>query len=166
MSNRHKDGSKANQGSKNRTTHKRYVQNGEEYNGVETIGNKIKVKYKGHTLTSIRTTGRLVAHRDKSGKFSPRIYQNPKVVNPGNVIKCKVGGGHLGSKLAHENEAPFPEKLAEFFIKSFCPPGGIVLDPFGGSGTTASVAKQNGRDYISVDIRQSQIELTQRRLNE
>lgn len=91
-------------------------------------------------------------------------YKPPKIANPGNVIKCS--GGHLGSKLAHENEAPFPEKLAEFFIKSFCPPGGVVLDPFAGSGTSASVAKQNGRGYISIDIRQSQIELTQRRLEE
>jgi len=89
-------------------------------------------------------------------------YIPPKLANPGNVIQCS--GGHLGSKLAHENEAPFPEKLAEFFIKSFCPPGGIVLDPFLGSGTTAAVAKQEGRGYIGIDIRESQIELTQRRL--
>ena len=101
--------------------------------------------------------------KDKSIKRTMG-YDPPKVANPGNVIKCS--GSHLGSKLAHENEAPFPEKLAEFFIKSFCPPGGVVLDPFGGSGTTASVARQNGRGYISIDIRQSQIELTQRRLNE
>lgn len=166
MSYRHKDGVRHNKGTEKRTTHKRYIQEGENYIGGETIGNTIKVVHKGHLLTSKRLTGRLVAHRDKSGNFSPRIYQNPKKANPGNVIKCKVGGGHLGSKLAHENEAPFPEKLAEFFIKSFCPPGGVVLDPFGGSGTTALVAKQNGRGYISVDIRQSQIELTQRRLEE
>ncbi len=96
----------------------------------------------------------------------PANYVPPVKANPGTVIHCNAGKGHMGSQLAHENEAPFPEKLAEFFIKTFCPPGGVVLDPFGGSGTTASVAKQNGRGYISVDIRQSQIELTQRRLNE
>lgn len=91
-------------------------------------------------------------------------YRIPKIANPGNIIHCS--GGHLGSKLAHENEAPFPEKLAEFFIKSFCPPGGTVLDPFSGSGTTAAVAKKNGRHYIVVDIRQSQIELAKKRLEE
>jgi len=91
-------------------------------------------------------------------------YIPPKIANPGNVIQCS--GGHLGSKLAHENEAPFPEKLAEFFIKSFCKPGGVVLDPFSGSGTTAAVAKKNGRHYIGIDCRQSQIELAERRLKE
>ena len=87
-----------------------------------------------------------------------------KVANPGNVIKCS--GGHVGSKLAHENEAPFPEKLAEFFVKSFCPPKGTVLDPFSGSGTTIAVADKNGRNGIGIDVRESQIELAQRRLQE
>lgn len=94
-------------------------------------------------------------------------YNPPTLCNPGDVVSLgAMGKGHMGSQFAHENEAPFPEKLAEFFIKSFCPPGGVVLDPFAGSGTSASVAKQNGRGYINVDIRQSQIELTQRRLEE
>ena len=69
----------------------------------------------------------------------------------------------MGSKLAHENEAPFPEKLAEFFIRSWCPPGGTVLDPFCGSGTTLAVATKCGRNSIGIDIRESQVDLTKRR---
>jgi len=92
------------------------------------------------------------------------IYKPPKVANPGNVIRCS--GGHLGSKIAHENEAPFPEALAEFMIRSFCPPDGVVLDPFAGSGTTAAAAKKLGRNYVAIDVRESQIELIRRRLEE
>lgn len=91
-----------------------------------------------------------------------RGYTPPKVANPGNIIRCS--GGHLGDKIAHENEAPFPEYLAEFMVRSFCPPGGTVLDPFGGSGTTAAVAKKHFRNAISIDIRESQIELMNRRM--
>lgn len=91
-------------------------------------------------------------------------YAPPKLANPGNVIKCSVGGGHLGSDFAHKNEAPFPEALAEFFIRSFCPPGGRVLDPFCGSGTTLAVADRLGRESVGVDIRQSQIDLSRARL--
>lgn len=94
------------------------------------------------------------------------FYQEPILANPGNVIKCIVGGGVMGSKLAAENEAPFPERLAEFFVRSFCPPGGIVLDPFTGSGTTARVAQRHGRQYIALDVRQSQCDLTLKRLAE
>lgn len=90
----------------------------------------------------------------------------PKLANPGNVVSCAVGGGKLGSKLAHETEAPFPEDLAEFFIRSYCPPGGMVLDPMCGSGTTLAVAKRFGRAGLGIDVRESQIELSRRRLRE
>lgn len=93
-------------------------------------------------------------------------YAPPERANPGNIIDCgAVGGGHLGCGIAHNNEAPFPESLVAFFIRSFCPPGGTVLDPFSGSGTTCAVALKNGRNGIGIDIRQSQIELAQKRLS-
>lgn len=95
-----------------------------------------------------------------------QCYTPPVLANPGNVIACKVGGGLMGSKLAHENEAPYPETLVEPFVLSFCPPDGIVLDPFSGSGTTAAVAKRLGRKYIGIDIRESQVELSRRRIAE
>lgn len=96
------------------------------------------------------------------GGVETQTYKPPKIANPGNVIRCS--GGHLGHPLAHENEAPFPEKLAEFFVRSFCPPGGLCLDPFGGSGTTANVCRRFDRRAVSLDIRMSQCELTRRRL--
>lgn len=92
-----------------------------------------------------------------------RTYKPPVKANPGNVVECHGGGGHMGSKLAHENEAPFPEKLAEAFVLSFCPPDGTVLDPFCGSGTSLFVALKNGRRAIGIDIRQSQVELSAKR---
>lgn len=93
-------------------------------------------------------------------------YHPPALANPGNVISLKVGGGHMGSKFAHDNEAPFPMALATFFIKSFCRPRGIVLDPFCGSGTTLEAALASQRNAIGFDIRQSQVDLTKRRLSE
>lgn len=48
-------------------------------------------------------------------------------------------------------------------MKSPSPPGGTVLDPFGGSGTTMAVAIATGRNSISVDIRPEQAELMERR---
>ena len=113
--------------------------------------------------------------KDKSGKsenytkhnggvIEYQNYKPPKRANPGNVIQCS--GGHLGNKLAHENEAPFPLALADFFVKSFCPPNGKTLDPFCGSSTTGHTCIISNRNYIGIDCRKSQIELSQRRLNE
>jgi site-specific DNA-methyltransferase (adenine-specific) len=69
----------------------------------------------------------------------------------------------MGHELAHENEAPFPLGLAEFFVKSFAPAGGIVCDPFSGSGTTCHAALANGRKFVGCDLRESQVSLSKRR---
>jgi hypothetical protein len=83
---------------------------------------------------------------------------------PADIVDCVVGGGRMGSTLASENEAPYPERLPEFFIRSFCPPGGIVADCFSGSGTTLAVALRWGRKAVCCDLRQSQVDLTLRRI--
>lgn len=95
------------------------------------------------------------------------VYCYPNKANPGNVIDCgAVGGGNIGHHLAHENEAPFPLRLAEFFVKSFCPPSGLVCDPFCGSGTTGHAAVLHERGFVGFDLRESQVELSSRRLEE
>ena len=102
--------------------------------------------------------------RNGDARVEKGVYKPPQIANPGNVISGSVGGGKMGHPLAHENEAPFPQWLAEFFVKSFCPPGGWVLDPFFGSGTTGAVAHGTGREWVGIDIRQSQVELSRRRI--
>lgn len=48
--------------------------------------------------------------------------------------------------------ATMPPKLVEPMVKVSCRPGGTVLDPFSGSGTTGMVARQLGRSYIGIDL--------------
>lgn len=48
--------------------------------------------------------------------------------------------------------APFPQELVRRCIESGCPPGGSVLDPFGGSGTTGLVASRLGRDFTLIEL--------------
>ena len=119
------------------------------------------------TRSGERINGRSSSHGSATRFKYSASKPYPKLANPGNIINCgAVGGGNIGSKTAHENEAPFPEKLAGFFIKSFCPEGGVVLDPFVGSGTTAKVALSCGRNAIGVDCREDQCQISKRRINE
>ena len=53
-------------------------------------------------------------------------------------------------KAAHY--ATFPERLVEPCILAGCPEGGVVLDPFAGSGTTGVVAKRLRRHFVGVEI--------------
>jgi hypothetical protein len=113
---------------------------------------------------------KLHTKRRSDGSMRTQVYKPPKIANPGNVIECgSVGGGNMGTlpghELAHENHAPFPEYVAEWMIRSYCPPGGTVVDPFCGSGTTLAVAKALGRNYIGIDIDREMIKLSQKRLD-
>jgi hypothetical protein len=107
----------------------------------------------------VRPSHRVHTKREDNGEMREQYCCPPAIANPGNLISLKVGGGLMGHKLAHDNEAPFPEGLAEWFIRSLCPPGGIILDPFSGSGTTACVAQKLGRYGIGIDLRESQAKI-------
>jgi site-specific DNA-methyltransferase (adenine-specific) len=37
-------------------------------------------------------------------------------------------------------------------IETFCPPKGLVLDPFAGSGTTLLAAHMTGRSYLGIEL--------------
>lgn len=84
----------------------------------------------------------------------------------GDLHYVTVGGGRLGSKLAHDNEAPYPEKLIEPFIQACTEPGDTVCDFFSGSGTTLAVSIMNGRNFVGCDSRESQVALTTARYKE
>jgi tRNA G10 N-methylase Trm11 len=60
--------------------------------------------------------------------------------------------------------ATFPEKLVEPCILAGSPVGGVILDPFVGSGTTMAVAQQLGRLGIGVDLSDAYLELATKRL--
>ena len=60
--------------------------------------------------------------------------------------------------------AVFPEELIEPCILAGAPVGGIVLDPFMGSGTTAQVAQDLGRKYLGCELNPEYGKLQQKRL--
>lgn len=61
--------------------------------------------------------------------------------------------------------ATFPPALIEPCILAGCPQGGIVLDPFGGSGTTAGVSVANGRNAILCELNPEYAELVDARVS-
>lgn len=91
-------------------------------------------------------------------------YPQGKVTRPRDVLRVLVGGGHIGNAIACEGEAPYPEALVEPFVLALTNIGDTVFDPFMGTGTTLAVADRHGRNGIGIDIRESQVQLTRRRV--
>ena len=54
--------------------------------------------------------------------------------------------------------------LLERIVASSCPPGGVVLDPYCGSGTTCEAAERLGRSWIAGDRSAEAVATTKRRL--
>lgn len=84
-----------------------------------------------------------------------------------NVWSYSVGLHHTTKdREAFEHPAIFPERLAEDHILSWSNPGDVILDPFGGSGTTAKMAKLNGRDFIHIDVSEEYNDIARRRITD
>lgn len=84
-----------------------------------------------------------------------------------NIWKYKNGKGFAAKeKIAHEHPAIFPEKLVEDNILSWSNKNDVVLDIFGGSGTTFKVAKLLGRKSIYVEKVSKYCKVAKKRLAE
>ena len=61
--------------------------------------------------------------------------------------------------------ATFPPELPERCIKAGCPEGGVVLDPFGGAGTTGLVADALGRNAVLIELNPAYADMARRRID-
>lgn len=86
-------------------------------------------------------------------------FANPLGRNKRSVWKIPTSA----SRTAHV--AMFPEALVEPMISAGCPRGGVVLDPFFGSGTTGVVAKRLGREFIGIELNPAYIKIAETRLS-
>lgn len=77
--------------------------------------------------------------------------------NPGDTWSMATG------KFPEAHFATFPIDLPIRCIKAGCKPGGTVLDPFSGSGTTGGAARLLGRKYIGIDLSAAYHDLAKKR---
>lgn len=66
----------------------------------------------------------------------------------------------------NEHPAPFPQKMVGNIINCCCKEGGIVYDPFMGSGTTAICALKNKCHYIGSEISEKYVSMAYKRIND
>jgi DNA modification methylase len=74
----------------------------------------------------------------------------------------------IGSQAKERNGYPTqkPVALLERILKLSSNPGDVVLDPYGGGGTTIAAAQKLGRDWIAIDLATASIEVQKARLQE
>ena len=70
----------------------------------------------------------------------------------------------LSEKNGHP--CPKPVKVMTWFVNRCSRPGEIIVDPFGGSGTTARAAKDNGRKCIVIEWEEAYCEIAARQMEQ
>lgn len=70
------------------------------------------------------------------------------------------------AQYADSHFATFAPELIEPIVLAACPRGGVVLDPFAGSGTTGQVASVHGRSAILIDLNPENVRMMEGRLKD
>ena len=134
---------------------------GSYVNGVpgprKSVGNKRVDKQHGHKRAHDGFNGRWDQMSKAEQQANGRLLRNyePLAVDVWDMAIQPFSGAHF---------ATFPIELAERCILAGCPPGGTVLDPFGGTGTTGLVAQRHGRRSILIELNPVYAELAEHRI--
>lgn len=83
-----------------------------------------------------------------------------------NVFECDGyrHGIRADEKVSHPTQKWLP--MIEYIVNAIVPPGGLVIDPFMGSGTTLVAAKISGRRAIGIEIEERYCEMAANRLRQ
>ena len=115
-------------------------------NGSNKFGKAIPGQAQQQTINRVREHGSIT-----DDMINP--LRNKRDVWTINTVPFR--GGHY---------AAYPPKLVETCLLAGCPEGGVVLDPFMGSGTTGMVAKQLDRHYVGIELNPEYTELAYARI--
>jgi site-specific DNA-methyltransferase (adenine-specific) len=93
-------------------------------------------------------------------------YTRMRVANGGKQMKSvwRMTAPGKQEKLHGRHPTQKPVALLERILAASCPPGGRVLDPFNGSGTTGLAAVRAGHPYVGIDLDAAYLDLTIARL--
>jgi len=116
------------------------------------------IRYPAHEPRHFQLREMGIAHGGHTGKTVK--HDHPAGKNPGDFWSVCT----KPFKEAHF--AVYPAEICVMPILAACPPGGIVVDPMVGSGTTCAVAKALGRHYIGVDLNPEYVEIARKRVQQ
>lgn len=104
--------------------------------------------------------------RKPGGYRSPSPHKRLLSVIPADLHKLwfRQVWEDVRGESTRQHPAPYPLELAERLVRMFSFYGDTVLDPFGGTGTTAVAASHWGRDSISIEIDPAYLAIAEKRL--
>lgn len=103
------------------------------------------------------------ANTSKEGYNKPTTYRIlPTMVRPDNVFRFPTAAKSRDNHIKHP--APFNKELPKYFINLLTDEGDLVIDVFGGIGTTNIAAKELNRQHISYELNPKYVEFGNNRI--
>lgn len=129
--------------------------------------NKQKCVADNLSNTSSQKYADKIKHSLAVGRTGNFIYSDPLHTKPLNEIGANPGDvwSLTTEGLKDEHFAVYPQKLVKRILSCACPKGGLVLDPFAGSGTSLLVAHKMGFDWLGIELVPKYCEIIDKRIN-
>lgn len=126
---------------------------------------------RGRSLPSVADFKRLKDILKLDDRFDAWMTEEHYVLqsvqnNPNGKTPEDVWAISLKHEKGVEHFAVYPVELPHRILRAFCPPGGVVLDPFAGSGTTGIAAKMLGLRCILIELSPEFVKVIRKRIGE
>jgi len=130
----------------------------------ETVCIYAKNKKHVFNLDSVRIPQKYPNKKYYKGNKKGELSCNPLGKNPEDVWDIPNVKNNHPEKTNHPCQ--FPEKLVSRLISCFTNEGGVVFDPFMGSGTTGVACKNLNRNFIGIELDPEYFKIAEKRINE
>jgi site-specific DNA-methyltransferase (adenine-specific) len=128
----------------------------------DTVGFFVNAKNYYFDLDAIRVPYDAVTKKARSRSLFAGAKWLELGYNPKDV--WSVSRLHREHRERADHPTQKPLEIVERMVKASCPQGGVVLDPFMGSGTSAVAAQRCGRDYVGFELNPDYCEMIGQRL--
>lgn len=144
------------------------------------MGHKFRPRRSWESIHWFALTGSPYCDPKANGKQSDRIgleskkgigtYIDGTSKAKSGIARCQdyvaIGTSQVDKSDYNTHPAQYPEAMVSWLINLLCPVGGVVLDPFLGSGTTAVAAVNTGRIYLGTEIQEEYFKIAQKRITQ
>lgn len=134
--------------------------------------NQIKEIMKTNDITSPRGSKGVIVQensgrrkQDKLGKDTYTGFNDRYTPNEDGMRNKRAVQSINTEASTLEHFAMYPKELVETMLECGCKPGGVVLDPFAGAGTTLKIAKYLGYGYIGIELYEENCKIIEERLS-
>jgi DNA modification methylase len=135
----------------------------EHYEALKTAAKGVGFNQPWAEVESLAAKCKVEADRWREDEKAKHMAARPYFDNAHEIMRDVWEFPRVYGEDRHGHATPKPVAMMEMAIKSSCPPGGLVVEPFGGSGATLMGAEKTGRACYTMEMQARYVDVIVRR---